>query len=241
MVKEIAVIANIISSAYFMGGMLAQAESAKALVAGLDNGFTKLLSDLKEKRPSETVVLLLRVFGYLTAAAFAGILLAGILGIRSQQLTYALSLIFLISGLFAGSLFWVLEHKYVLKKTAYWILFFGGGSLLFPIMDVLTNAGITNEIYTIMQVQFARLVDLPSGNGLFYEAFVLSAFYAGLIVFFYLMAWVYAAPTALIAWSLVAFPIFGARTINRAFPEKPIAFVFFCIWLLSFLYLSLNQ
>lgn len=236
--KEIAIIANVLSSAYFMGGMLAQHEKAKALVAGVEKGFLHLLLELKKKKPSETVRLLLRIFGFLASASFCGILLAGILGLRSQQLVFMLSIVFLVSGLLAGSLFWVLKHKEVLKQTAHWLLFFGGGSLLFPVMDVLTDARITNAFYSMMQTTLAPLVSLPSGNSLVYEALVVSGFYAGFVVFFYLVLWFYAAPTALVAWSVVAAPIVGARVINQAFPEKPIAFVFFALWLFSMLYLA---
>ncbi|MCK9532173.1 MAG: hypothetical protein M0R77_16670 [Gammaproteobacteria bacterium] len=236
--KEIAIIANVLGSAYFMGGMLAQHERAKTLVAGLEKGFLNLLLELKEKKPSETIRLLLRLFGFLTGASFVGILLAGILGLRSQQLALALSIVFLVSGLFAGSLFWVLKHKEVLKQTARWLLFFGGGSLLFPVMDVLTDAGITNVVYSMMQTSFARALDLPDGNGLVYEAFVVSGFYAGFVIFFYVIAWFYAAPTALVAWSVVAVPIIGARVISHAFPEKPIAFLFFALWLFSVFYFA---
>lgn len=236
--KEIAIIANVLASAYFMGEMLAQHERAKALVAGLEKGFLSLLLELKEKKPSETIQLLLRFFGFMAGASFAGILLAGILGLRSQQLTLVLSIIFLASSLLAGSLFWVLKHREVLKQTAHWLLFFGGGSLLFPVMDVLADTGITNVVYSMMQTSFAPLVDLPRGNGLAYEALIVCGFYAGFVIFFYLVSWFYAAPTALIAWSIVAAPIVGARIINHVFPEKPVAFVFFALWLFSVLYFA---
>ena len=102
----------------------------------------------------------------------------------------------------------------------------------------MTGSGITHIVYSMMQMDFGPLFALPSGKGLMYEASVVSGFYAGFVVFFYVAAWFYAAPTTVIAWALVAVPITGARVINRAFPEKPIAFVFFVFWLFSFLYLT---
>lgn len=237
MIKEIAVAIHIISSVYFMGGALAQHDKAKALVTGLENGFLRLLLNLKEKKPVETVNLLLKFFGFMTVATFAGFMIIGMLRIKLPQLSFVLLVLFLVSGLFAGSLFWVHKHKAVLKQTTYWFLFFGGGPLLFPFMDVLTHTGITNSVYSMIQVSFAPLIDLPTGRGLLYEAMVVSGFYGGLVVFFYLVAWFYAAPTALIAWVVIATPILGARFINRAFPEKPIVFIFFVLWLFSSLYL----
>lgn len=238
MVKELAIIANVVGSAYFMGGMLVQHDKAKELVESVDKGFKGLLLELKEKQPAETVRMLLKLFGGLTGAAFVGILLMGILKVRSQQLVFVLSITFLVSGVLSGSLFWVIKHKEVLRQAGKWLLFFGGGSLLFPLMDVLTNAGITNMIYSMMQSSFSPLFTLPNGNGLAYEALVVTGFYAGFVIIFYAIAWLYAAPTALAAWFIVAIPIFSARAINRAFPKQPIAVVFFTFWLFSVFYFA---
>ncbi len=115
--KELAIIANIVGSAYFMSDMLIQHDKANELLAGLDNGFKELLLKLKEKQPTETIIFLLKLFSILTGAAFVGILLMGVLKVHSQQIAFILSVIFLIAGIFSGSLFWVLKHKEVLKHV----------------------------------------------------------------------------------------------------------------------------
>jgi len=237
-VKELAIIANVVGSAYFMGGMLLQHDKAKELVESMERGFKGLLLEIKEKKPAETIQMLLKIFGGITGAAFIGILLMGVLRIHSQKLVLALSITFLISGILSGSLFWVLKHKEVLKQVGQWLLFFGVGSLLFPVMDVLTNAEITNGVYSMMQASFSPLLALPNGNGLVYEASVVTGFYAGFVIIFYAISWLYAAPTALFAWLIVATPIYGARVINSAFPKQPIAVVFFALWLFSVFYFS---
>lgn len=221
-----------------MGGTLVQHDKAKELVAGMENGFKRLLLALKEREPTETVRILLNFFGGLAGAALIGILLMGVLRMHSQQLAAVLSVTFAISGILSGSLFWVQRHKVVLRQVGRWLLFFGGGSLLFPAMDVLANAGATHVVYSMMQSSFAPFVDLPNGNGLIYEALVVSGFYAGFVVFFYVVAWFYAAPIALVAWVIVAIPILGARAVYLAFPKKPIAIIFFALWLISLLYLA---
>ena len=236
--KELAIIANVVGSAYFMGGMLLQHDKAKELVESMERGFKGLLLEIKEKKPAETIQMLLKIFGGITGAAFIGILLMGVLRIHSQKLVLALSITFLISGILSGSLFWVLKHKEVLKQVGQWLLFFGVGSLLFPVMDVLTNAEITNGVYSMMQASFSPLLALPNGNGLVYEASVVTGFYAGFVIIFYAISWLYAAPTALFAWLIVATPIYGARVINSAFPKQPIAVVFFALWLFSVFYFS---
>lgn len=246
LVKELAVIANIVSSAYFMGGMLLQHDKAKELVESLEGGFKGLLLEIKEKKPTKTLKMLLKMFGGITGASFLGILLLGVLRVHSQQLAFVLSITFLISGILSGSLFWVLNHKEILKQVGKWLLFFGGGSLLFPFMDFLTNpvvdvlnnSGITNSVYSMIQTSFSPLIVLPNGNGLIYEASVVTAFYAGFVIIFYSIAWLYAVPTALVAWLIVATPIYVARIINSAFPKQPIAVVFFSLWLFSVFYFS---
>tara|TARA_Y100001951_G_scaffold105112_1_gene119951 strand:+ start:21755 stop:22483 length:729 start_codon:yes stop_codon:yes gene_type:complete len=237
-VKELAIIANVVGSAYFMGGMLLQHDKAKELVESMDSGFKGLLLEIKEKQPAETIRMLVKIFGGITGAAFVGILLMGILRIHSQQLAFVLSVTFLVTGILSGSLFWVLKHKEVVKQVGQWLLFFGGGSLLFPVMDVLTNAEITNVVYSMMQASFSPLFTLPNGNGLVYEAAVVTGFYTGFVIIFYAIAWLYAAPIALAAWFIVAVPIFGARAISRAFPQQPIVVVFFALWLFSVFYFS---
>lgn len=236
--KELAIISNVISSMYFMGGMLVQHDKAKELLAGMERGFKVLLLELKEKQPAQTIRILLKLFGILTGFAFTGILLMGILKVQSQHLAFALSITFIVSGVFSGSLFWVLKHREVLKKTGQWLLFFGGGSLTFPVMDFLTGTGITNVFYSMLQSSFGPLFNLPDGNGLIFEASIVFSFYAGFVILFYVMAWFYAAPTVLVAWSIVAIPILGARAINRAFPKEPIAAVFFALWLFSVFYFA---
>jgi len=79
LVKELAIIANVVSSAYFMGGMLLQHEKAKELVESIERGFKALLIEVKEKQPTESIRMLLKIFGGLTGAAFVGIFLMGIL------------------------------------------------------------------------------------------------------------------------------------------------------------------
>ncbi|MBG0838752.1 hypothetical protein [Ectopseudomonas toyotomiensis] len=238
MLKELAIIANVAGSVYFMGSILLQHDKAKYLVESMESGFKGLLSEIKDKKPADTIQMLLKIFGGITGAAFLGILLMGILRIHSQQLAFALSITFLISGVLSGSLFWVLKHKEVLKQAGKWLLFFGGGSLLFPVMDLLTNAGITNVVYSMLQSSFSSLLALPNGNGLIYEASVVTGFYAGFVIIFYAIAWLYAAPTALAAWLIIATLIYSARVINSAFPKQPIAVVFFALWLFSVFYFS---
>ena len=238
MLKAVAIIANVVGSIYFMGGMMLQHDKAKELVESMDMGFKSVLLEIKEKKPAKIIQALLKMFGILTAASFVGILLLGVLNIHSQKLAFALSVTFLLSGILSGSLFWVLRHKEILKQVGQWLLFFGGGSLLFPLMDIITNAGMTNAVYSMMQVSISPLLTLPSGNGLGYEASVITGVYVGIIIIMYAISWLYAAPIAAAAWFIAAAPIYCARAISRAFPKQPIAVVFFALWLFSLLYLS---
>ena len=218
--------------------MLLQHDKAKKLVESMERGFKGLLLEIQEKKLVETIQILLKIFGGITVAAFLGILLMGILGVQSQQLVIALSIILLISGILSGSLFWVMKHKEVLNQVGLWLLFFGGGSFLFPVMDVLINTGITNVVYSMIQASFSPLLALPDGNGLVYEAVVVTGFYSSFVVIFYAISWLYAVPVVLTAWLIAATPIYLARVINSAFPQQPIAVVFFALWLFSVLYFS---
>lgn len=238
MEKEIALITNIIGSSYFMGGMLLQTEGARKTIEVLDRGFKNTLLALKEKKLVQTTDFIAKLFGILTLSALISFVMMGVLKIQSAELAFALLTIFGISGLFFGSVLWVLKHNQVVVIAGKILLFFGVGSLLFPAMDLLTGLGFTNITYVMLQSSLEPLIALPSNQGFIFESCIVFGIYTGSVILFYLIAWLYALPITVIAFIIVSAPILGSRAINRAFPEKPIAAIFFTMWLISLIYMA---
>lgn len=236
--KTIVFVLNVISTMFFMGGLLIQHPSAKRMIDELDGGFYSVLQKLKNGQVTPIVQELIKVFGLIAIASIGAIIVFGIFKGKSQILSLLLMVVFLSSIALMGSLYWVFNHKSVMKETGVWLLLLGGGSLLFPVMDMFTGSTITHIFYSKIVNDFGALVNLPASAGLVYEALVVSGLYAGFVILFYLIAWLYAAPVSLMAWLIVAAPIYFSRFVIRAFPVQPIAAVFFIIWFVSLLYLT---
>lgn len=238
MTKELAFVINVIASMYFMGGMIAQHEKAKELVVSLDSGFLIFLRLIKDQKPLIIIQFSLKLFGFIAIAGFLGILSLGVLNIQSQTLLLFFSIAFIVSGLLSGSLFWVLRHKEVFKQFLKLLLLFGGGSLTIPLMDYLSGTNMTHIFATMLSEVMSPLINYVPGEGLWSETFYISSVYGGMVIFIYVTSWFYAAPTAILACSVIALPIWGARLIDRVFPKQPVVVIFLVLWFYSLAYLT---
>ncbi len=233
MSKEIVFLVNVVASMYFMGGMLAQHEKVKSFIASIDNGFMSFVLLIKDQKPVALIRLTLKFFGSAAALGFLGMLVVIMAKIQSQLLLGVLSTVFLISTLLSGSLFWVLHHKDVLRQLLKWVLYLGCGSLMIPVIDILSGANMTHIVAVYLSYSLQPILSYTPDNTLFSEGLYVSSVYVGLVFFLYFVSWFYAGPTAVIACVLLVFPIFFARFINKAFPEKPVVIVFFALWFFS--------
>ena len=236
--KTIAILTQAVSSIYFMGGALAQHPRAKELLSGFENGAASLIKNLQSKEVVSSIRFLIDIFLIIGAASFVGLILLGWLGVKLPLIVTTVSLVFVVSLLFGGSLLWVFKHKEIAKMFWGWFLFFGLGSIAFPLMDILTNIGITHIVYQTLYMPFGEFFGLPNESTFVNESLVVIGFYASGIIVFYLAGWIYSLPVAAIGWFLVISPIYLSKAINQAFPEKPVVAVFFALWLGSFLVLA---
>ncbi|MGI9831630.1 hypothetical protein [Vibrio vulnificus] len=238
MTKELAFAINVIASMYFMGGMLAQHEKAKELVVSLDSGFLTFLKLVKDQKPLIIIQFTLKLFGVIAIAGFFGILTLGFLDIQSQLLFLIFSIALFVSGLLSGSLFWVLHHKEVFKHFLKLLLLFGGGSLTIPIMDYLSGTNMTHVFATMLSEVMYPLFHYTPEKGLWSGTLYISSVYSGMVIFMYVTSWLYAAPTAMLACSVIALPIWGARLVDRIFPKQPVVVIFLALWFYSLAYLT---
>ncbi len=233
--KDTAIIIQLITSIYFMGSLLAQHPKAKELLAGFDNGASDLIRSLKDKKVVLSLRFLTDIFLIIGASSFVGLILFGALGVTSPIIALVLSISFMSSLLFGGSLLWVFKHKEIAQQFWGWFLFFGLGSMLFPVMDIMTNSNITHDVFKLISIPLSNLIELPSSTTFAFEALFVVGFYASGIVVFYLAGWIYSLPIALVGWICVILPIYISKFINKSFPEKPVVAVFIMFWFVSFL------
>ncbi|MFN1516967.1 hypothetical protein [Vibrio owensii] len=238
MANELVIATNVVASMYFMGDKLAQHDKAQEIAQSLDSGFLSFLKLVKDQKPLELIKFLLKFFGIVAVAGFVGFLLLGMLKIQSAILVNVFSVAIVVATALSGSLIWVVHHKEVMKYFIGAILLFGGASLLMPVMDIFGGVNLTHVIATMMSSTLAPIIDYVPEAGSYNEAFYVASVYVGFFVFMYLTSWIYAAPTAIFACSLVALPIWLARLIDKLFPKKPVAIVFFILWLWSVIYLA---
>lgn len=239
MSTELAFIINVISSMYFMGGMIAQHEKAEKFIASLDGGFLTFLRVIKDQQPLTVIRFALKLFGIIAMLGFVGILLVGIFKLQTPTLIHIFSILFLVSSLLAGSLFWVLHHNEVFKQFLKGLLFFGGGSLLIPLMDFISGTNELTALFSdMLSTGFQPIIDYKPENNLLSQAMFVFGVYVGILFFLYIVSWVYAGPTAVLACTVIALPIIGARFINTVFPKQPIVFVFIAMWFYSLAYLT---
>ncbi|EJL6560636.1 hypothetical protein NMS15_003600 [Vibrio cholerae] len=236
--KELAFVINVFSTMYFMGGMLAQHEKSKELVASLDSGFLTFLKLIKDQKPLIIIHFSLKFFGVIAITGFVGILVLMFSNVQSRLLFSIFSIVFVVSGMLSGSLFWVLHHKEVFKYFLKLLLLLWGGSLTIPIMDYLSGTNMTHVFSTMLSDGMYPLFNYVPEKGLWSETLYVSSVYGGMVIFLYLTSWLYAAPTAMLACSVIAFPIWGARLVDRIFPKQPVVVVFFVLWLYSLAYLT---
>ncbi|MEZ8931345.1 MULTISPECIES: hypothetical protein [unclassified Vibrio] len=238
MTKELAFLINVIASMYFMGGMLAQHEKAKELVASLDSGFLTFLKLIKDQKPLIIIHFSLKLFGVIAIGGFLGTLALGFLNVQSQQLFSIFSITLMLAGLLSGSLFWILHHKLVFKHFLKLLLLFGGGSLTMPIMDYLSGTNMTFVFATMLCELMIPLFNYVPEKGIWAETFYVSSVYGGMVIFLYALSWFCAAPTAMLACSVIALPIWGARLINKVFPTQPVVVIFLALWFYSLAYVT---
>lgn len=96
MSTELAFTLNVISSMYFMGGMIAQHEKSEKFLSTLDSGFLIFLKYVKDQKPLLVIRFALKFFGIVAVFGFVGILLVGILKIQYQTLIYIFSILFFV-------------------------------------------------------------------------------------------------------------------------------------------------
>lgn len=238
MVNELVIATNVVASMYFMGDKLAQHDKAQEIALSLDSGFLSFLKLVKNQKPLELIKFLLKFFGVVAVAGFVGFILLGMLKIQSATLVNIFSVAVVVATVLSGSLVWVVHHKEVIKYLMGAILLFGGVSLLMPVMDILGGGNLTHMFAMRMSSTLAPIIDYVPEAGTYNEAFYVASVYAGFFVFMYMTSWIYAAPTAIFACSLVAFPIWLARLIDKLFPKQPVAIVFFVLWLWSVIYMA---
>lgn len=238
MAKELVYALHVIANMFLMGGLLAQHEKAKELMAYLDSGFLSFLKLIKDQKPLIITQFILKFFGAIAIIGFLGIICLGLLDIQSDKLFLIFTIALIASGLLSGSLFWVLHHKEVLKRFLKLLLFFGGGSLTMPLTDFLCGTNMTQYYATMLAEVTYPLFNYTPSEGLLYETLYISSIYGGIVVFLYITSWIYAAPIAILACSIIAIPIWGARMIDRVFPTKPVVVIYLVLWFYSLTYLT---
>ncbi|MCL6692193.1 hypothetical protein M8R19_26225 [Pseudomonas sp. R3.Fl] len=224
---------NSISGMFFMGDMLLQTEKARQFMQEVDRGYFSMISIARRSQVSVVLVWVAKVFGGLAFFSFLMILIAGWFRWRLDGIGFALVTTFLGAVLLTGSLFWVLRHRIIIREFLGIAGFFGGSCLMLPMGDMLLNINVTQGIASLIARDYGYLWGGAIPVGLLQSALVLGSIFIISLACLYLFAWVYAAPVALFAISIVAMPILWARLNLRLFPKRPIVLLFLVVFLIS--------
>lgn len=225
---------NVLATLYFMGELLFQADASKKVLDAMEGGFASLVEDLKSRNPKALVSTLASFAGYCAAASFALIFVLGLANVQPNNLSRLAVNSFGLSIATWAAMAWILHHRRIFREYIGFIAFFGGGSLLFPVMDLLGGTNITNLVYSEMERTLGQLLPIFHANGgLFVQAMTVSGFYAGFLIATYIMAWAYALPVAVIIIVACAVPVYVAKFVHRAFPSRPLASIAVVVWLVT--------
>lgn len=238
--KETSLLVHVIASAYFMGEAFIQHPSAQQLLRDSDSGFKNLITNLKQRKCLNSVYFLTRIFGLVAGTSFITFILVALLPLEgARSIGQPLLLLCALSAASWASLGWVFHHRRVMREYLGWLGFFGFGSVLMPLMDVLTDAGITPLVFSQLAHGFGWLFPgLADVDSLFYQGVVIVGFYVGFLLLVYMVAWIYAVPLAVVGWGFIALPLAAVRLIDRIFPVRPLAAIMFLAWLMTLVHLA---
>ena len=233
MLKTFLTLLTALISIYGFGRAIRHNKKLDEIISAVEGGYFRLNKRLGEASVLGGLSLLRNYYGWVSGAAFVTFLVIGWIWRAPSEFAFWVGCIFLASFLGWFSIDWVIDHRRAVREFSKNNAFLVVGPLLLGVLDLMAGSRIAHALMQPLS-QFASaagigLLDVanPIAAGGIVSLLVLVAF-----GFYYVFAWLLAAPLFAVSVFIVLLPIRFARFLAALDPANPF------LWLAIFVYLG---